>query len=162
RELLQRRLTRRGLAVSGAGLTFPLSPATGLAAPAALMSRTVKASLAFAAGPGGVAGPAAGLAEGVLRTMSLTKLRTARVALLALALVGTGIGALMHSGASEPPAQAPRAEVNEGGPKGRRPAPAPLPREWAGCWVANPFAGATAIEVLHRGPGQSDETAYVI
>jgi hypothetical protein len=155
-------LTRRGLAVPGAGLAFALSPATGPAAPAALVSRTIKASLAFAAGPGEVAGPAAALAERVLRTMSLTRLKTAGMTLLALALVGAGVGALVHADGSDPPAAAPRAQVTEPAPKDRQPAPAPLPRAWAGRWVANPFAGATALEVLHGGGGKGDETVYVI
>jgi RNA polymerase sigma factor (sigma-70 family) len=162
RELLQRRLARRGLAVSGAGLTFSLAPVTGVAAPAALMNQTIKASLAFAAGPGEAAGPAAALVEGVLRTMSLTRLKTAGLALLALALVGTGIGVFVYADGPEPPAKAPQAQETKGAPKDRQLAPAPLPREWAGRWVANPFGGATAIEVLHGGGGKGDETVYVI
>jgi RNA polymerase sigma factor (sigma-70 family) len=162
RELLHRRLTRRGLAVSGTGLALSLAPAPGSAAPAALMNRTVKASLAFAAGPGEVAGPAAALAEGVLRAMSLTGLKTAGMALLALALVSTGVGALVFADASEPAAKAPQAPASKAAPKGREPAPVPLPRAWAGRWVANPFAGATALEVLYRGGENGDETVYVI
>jgi RNA polymerase sigma factor (sigma-70 family) len=163
RELLQRRLTRRGLAVSGAGLAFALVPATGLAAPAALVSRTIQASLAFAAGPGEIAGPAAALAEGVIRTMSLTtRLKTAGMALLALALVGAGVTALVHADGSEPPANKPKAEVTKAAAKDRQPAPASLPRAWAGRWVANPFAGATALELIHGGGGKGDETVYVI
>src|SRR5262249_46558825 len=71
------------------------------------------------------------------------------------------VGALVHADGSEPPARAPQAQRTEPAPKDRQPAPAPLPRAWAGRWVANPFAGATAIEVLHGGGGQGAQTVHV-
>jgi RNA polymerase sigma factor (sigma-70 family) len=163
RELLQRRLTRRGLAVSGAALAALLAPEAGSAgAPAALVSRTITASLAFAAGRGEVAGPAAALAEGVLQTMSLTRLKTSVLILLALAVVGTGIGVFVYADQPDAPAPPPRPEAAQPAAKQGKPAQVPLPREWAGRWVANPFAGATAIEVFHAHGGGGGGDTYLI
>jgi RNA polymerase sigma factor (sigma-70 family) len=163
RELLQRRLARRGLAVPVAALAPLLAAEPGSAvAPAALIQRTITASLAFAAGRGEVAGPAAALAEGVLRTMSLPRLKTGLFALLALALVGTGVGVLVYADPPEVPAPPPRKGAAKPAIKDGPAARPPLPQAWAGRWVANPFAGATALEVFHRRNGGDGEEAYLI
>src|SRR5262249_53878753 len=81
RALLHRRLARRGLALSVGLLATVLSGGATAAPPLALVSATVRAALA---GPAGAAsGSVALLVEGVLRTMFLTKLRTAAALLLA-------------------------------------------------------------------------------
>ena len=87
RDLLRGRLARRGLALSVATLPATLAETAGAApVPATLLSNTIKAATA-----GTVAGPIAALAEGVLQTMFLTRLKIASIVLLVLGAVGTGI-----------------------------------------------------------------------
>jgi RNA polymerase sigma factor (sigma-70 family) len=98
RERLQARLVRRGVALSAGGLTTTLSQnAEALSAP--LVSSTVKAALPFAAGKaaaGLVSGSVATLAEGMLRSLSLTKLKITAAAILALAVLTTTAGSVAH------------------------------------------------------------------
>jgi cobalt-zinc-cadmium efflux system membrane fusion protein len=109
RQRLRGRLTRRGLALAAAGLAVLLTPA---AAPAALVGATVKGAVLFASGQaarGALPGPTAALAEGVLRAMVMTKVKTAAVVLLLGALgLGTGLcvqrGLAQRPGADEAPA----------------------------------------------------------
>jgi cobalt-zinc-cadmium efflux system membrane fusion protein len=92
RRRLRSRLTRRGLTLAAAGLGGALAPGV---APAALVGPTVRAAVLFASGQaaGGILpGKAVALAEGVLRAMVLTKLKTAAVALLVLGSLGVGAG----------------------------------------------------------------------
>jgi RNA polymerase sigma factor (sigma-70 family) len=96
RRLLGDRLARRGLGL-GAGLAAAALPVAAPAAvPAALVGATVRAAARIAAGAGtatgAVSAPAAHLMEGVLRTMTLTKLKVATVLVAAgLALAGGGV-----------------------------------------------------------------------
>jgi membrane fusion protein, heavy metal efflux system len=92
RRRLRSCLTRRGLALSAAGLVAELAPGT---TPAALVGATVKAAVLFASGQasgGALSGPAIALAEGVLRAMVLTKLKMAVGGLLVLGVLGLGAG----------------------------------------------------------------------
>jgi RNA polymerase sigma factor (sigma-70 family) len=77
RELLRRRLTRRGMALSAGALAAGFSQVPGSAAvPAALLLSTVRGALLFAARKGAVAGVsarAAAFAEEALRTMFAAK-----------------------------------------------------------------------------------------
>jgi RNA polymerase sigma factor (sigma-70 family) len=106
RERLRTRLTRRGVTLSVAALAAVLSRKAASAAPApALVKTTAQAALAFAVSgvaPGAVPAPAA-LAEGVLRTMFLTKLRTVVTVLVVLGVLGAAVGGLAYRGlAGEP------------------------------------------------------------
>jgi RNA polymerase sigma factor (sigma-70 family) len=96
RELLRGRLTRRGVTLSAGLATALLCGRAGTAAEAlALVNSTTRAALAFAAGKPAAAGglsAAAALAEGVVRAMFLTKVKTAAVVLLTLGLLGAGAG----------------------------------------------------------------------
>jgi RNA polymerase sigma factor (sigma-70 family) len=88
RERLRSQLSRRGVALTVAALaTFLTSSAASASVPARLASVTSEAATGFAAGKAAAAGTtsaqAAAFAEGVLREMFLTKLKTAAVALLA-------------------------------------------------------------------------------
>jgi RNA polymerase sigma factor (sigma-70 family) len=88
RTLLARRLTRQGVVLSGGVLALVLSRQAALACvPTSVVSATVKAATLVAAGRaesvGVVPANVAALAEGVLKSMLLTKLRIATVALLA-------------------------------------------------------------------------------
>lgn len=100
REWLRTRLTRRGLALSVAGLTAVLSEnVAAAAAPAALIETTTKAALPFAAGKpvtGLVSAAVVKLTEGVLHTMFLTKMKLTATALVALAALVSGAGWLTH------------------------------------------------------------------
>ena len=107
RELLRGRLTQRGLALSAAALALLATERlASAAAPAALVHATLKAALLFAAGKA-VAGAATTQAvawtQGVLKTMFLSKLKTAVVIFLVLAAVGTGAGYLSTLAAAPAP-----------------------------------------------------------
>jgi cobalt-zinc-cadmium efflux system membrane fusion protein len=104
RQRLRARLTRRGLALAGAGLAVPLAPG---AAGATLVGATVQAAVLFASGqaaPGGLPGPVAALAEGVLRAMLKTKIKLAAGVLLALGALGLGTGLCVQRVLAQRPA----------------------------------------------------------
>jgi RNA polymerase sigma factor (sigma-70 family) len=87
RALLARRLTRRGLAVSGGALAAVLPRGAARASvPAAAVSSTIKAARLLAAGRAATAGAisltVAALTEGGLKTMRLPKLKIATAVLL--------------------------------------------------------------------------------
>ena len=98
RVMLAKRLTRRGVSISGGALIGLLAqqPSTASAAvPASLISSTIKAATRFAAGrtaTAGVASPgAAALTEEVLRAMLFHRIKITAEALLLLALAGAGL-----------------------------------------------------------------------
>lgn len=88
RTLLASRLTRHGFALSAAALASALAAtAASASVPPALMMSTVQAASA-----GAIAAPVAALVEGVLQAMFMSKLKSATLALLLIAVLGTGIG----------------------------------------------------------------------
>jgi RNA polymerase sigma factor (sigma-70 family) len=96
RELLRRRLGRRGVTLATGLLVTALAEhATAAAVPDAYVERTMKAALGFATGNGAAAGVvsahAVTLAEGVLQAMSMTHIRIATAVLLLVGMVGTGV-----------------------------------------------------------------------
>jgi RNA polymerase sigma factor (sigma-70 family) len=117
RALLAKRLTGHGLAVTGAAVAGVVSQEAAAGVPAALVSSTIKAASLFAAGravtAGVISAQVAALAEGVLRTMLLGKLKVAAAVLVVCAL-GAGVGtSLLHgqTGPADPAAaQAPSGE----------------------------------------------------
>jgi len=75
RSILARRLTQRGVALSGGALAVVLSQSTGSAGvPAAVVSSTIKAASLCAAGQAVVSLKVAALTEGVLKAMLLNNL----------------------------------------------------------------------------------------
>src|SRR5438128_2599050 len=97
-KLLAHRLGRHGPVLSGGALAATLAQnAASATVPATIIAATVAAAARVAAGKvltaGVVSAQATALAEGVLKTMLLTKLKIATLVLLAAALVGVGIGA---------------------------------------------------------------------
>jgi RNA polymerase sigma factor (sigma-70 family) len=118
RVMLAKRLTRRGLMVSGGALAAVVSQnAVSAAVPTSLMSTTVKAAAVIAAGQAAVAGvvPAkvAALMEGVLKTMLMTKLKSlmpVTMAMLAI-MVGVGVGLLGYGRATGQQKDGNKAEV---------------------------------------------------
>jgi RNA polymerase sigma factor (sigma-70 family) len=111
RQQLRGRLTRRGITWSGGVLSATLLENGATAAvPPALATTTFKAALVAAAGKTAVAGAvsaqAAALAEGVIKTMFLTKLKMAMVVLMSVGLIGTGAGMLTYGAGAGPLADA--------------------------------------------------------
>jgi RNA polymerase sigma factor (sigma-70 family) len=113
RKLLQERLSRRGVTLSAALAAGSLG-ANGLSAAVLqpLAASTAEAASRFVAGQSVAAGlvstKVTTLAEGVLKTMFLTKLKGAVLVLLAVALAGTSTGALAYRTlAAAPPGGAP-------------------------------------------------------
>ena len=97
REKLRRGLTRRGVVLPAAALTAALAPRSASASISSpLCDITTRAALNFAAGQ--AASPLAmALAQEVLRSMLIHKLRFTIFTLLALAAFATGAGYLTHS-----------------------------------------------------------------
>jgi RNA polymerase sigma factor (sigma-70 family) len=113
RALLAKRLARHGLPATGAAVAVALAQNAATAGvPAAVVEATVLAGGFLAAGRTAAAGVisarALTLAEGVLKTMLLTKLKIATAVLAVLAAVAalaTGAAALsLHAPAENPPA----------------------------------------------------------
>jgi RNA polymerase sigma factor (sigma-70 family) len=106
RQLLRVRLARRGLTLS-AGLVVTLlsQGAVSAAVPAALVSATVKFASLVAAGKaaaGTVPAQVLTLAEGVSRTMAITKIKMAAALLLAIGLVTGAVLAARRAVPSQP------------------------------------------------------------
>ncbi|HMF11350.1 MAG TPA: efflux RND transporter periplasmic adaptor subunit [Gemmataceae bacterium] len=94
RDLLRRRLVRRGLVLSAGALTTLLSQnAASAAVPTLLVGPTFKAALAFAAAQtaaGTASARVIALAEGVLKAMYLTKLKTVAALVLVVGVLLAG------------------------------------------------------------------------
>lgn len=104
RELLRRRLARRGMTLTVAALGPALTGhAVSAAVPTTLTETTIQAALQFAAGQA-LAGPAVALAEGGLKAMTMTKLKIAAALLLGVVAVG-GAGAITHRIVTTKPAE---------------------------------------------------------
>ena len=111
RMLLARRLARHGLALSGGALAALLARHGALAGvPNAVASSTIQSITRMTAGSDGAAGiipaPITDLTEGVLRTMFLSKLKTATVVVLTVAFLGTGVGWLIQTTPAQAQAKA--------------------------------------------------------
>jgi RNA polymerase sigma factor (sigma-70 family) len=109
RSMLAKRLARVGLALSGGALPAVLSQQGASASvPVSVASATIKAASLFAAGaaaaPGVISGKAVALAEGVLQTLLLAKLKVAAGVLLVVAVLGAGAVALREQALAEKPA----------------------------------------------------------
>lgn len=109
RERLRTRLTRRGLAPT-LGVAAITSEATSASLPNALLGATLRTAMGFAAGEQATAGALSTsvtkLTQGVLKAMLWTKLRTAIIAMIAIAALTSGAGALLLQDAP-PPASDP-------------------------------------------------------
>jgi RNA polymerase sigma factor (sigma-70 family) len=119
RDLLRQRLTRRGLALSGAAVTALLEAnALSAGVSAALVDATVRAAVCFTTGQAAAAGMvsehALALAEGMRKTMLLTKIKIATAVLLTASLLGAGTTWLAHAGsATDAPAHLDNAVTAE-------------------------------------------------
>jgi RNA polymerase sigma factor (sigma-70 family) len=106
RKLLQSRLARRGVSLSAllSGLAITAHGAAA-AVPAELLART--RALAFAVGDAPASGAPALLAEGVLRGMTLTRLKATAALLILAGLVGTATAVMLDQPADTPDPQPP-------------------------------------------------------
>ncbi len=106
RDRLKGRLTRRGFAPAlGAVASLLASGSASAAVPALLHESTTRAAIAFAAGRSATAGmvPAsvAALAEGVIRTMSLTRSKFLAAAVMACGISGYSVMVIAQDGPAE-------------------------------------------------------------
>jgi RNA polymerase sigma factor (sigma-70 family) len=100
RARLHGRLLRRGMLLSGAGLGALVGPEGAAAAPAALVTATLRAAAALASGSWGAAGvsaPAAALARAVLGRMLAARLGTLAAVVVLAGLLGTGSAAAFRA-----------------------------------------------------------------
>lgn len=108
RTMLAKRLTQRGLAMSGPTLaTLLANHVASASAPASVVAATVEAATLVAAGQAAatvVSVKVAALAEGVVNVMFIDKLKTLGVILLTFSLFCGGGAILLRQGAAEPPA----------------------------------------------------------
>jgi RNA polymerase sigma factor (sigma-70 family) len=110
RKRLAARLSRLGFVLSGASLAALLAEnAAPACVPAPLTLSTTRAALLVAAGhtaaAGVVSGAVSSLAEGVLKTMLVAKLKTVSVVLSSVVVLGLGTGGLLYqtrAGAADP------------------------------------------------------------
>jgi RNA polymerase sigma factor (sigma-70 family) len=98
RALLAKRLARGGLGLSGAALPAVLShSAASAGVPTSVVSSTIKVACLFAAGQAAAQGlisvKVVALADGVRKAMLLSKLKVATAVLLAVGVLGAGLGA---------------------------------------------------------------------
>jgi RNA polymerase sigma factor (sigma-70 family) len=112
REKLRRALTRRGVVLSGTAIAAALETRSASASVSSLLcDSTARAAIRFAAGPAvgeALAASTAALAQEVLRSMLIHKLRLLAPTVLILGALATGAGMLARSLASEdPPARTP-------------------------------------------------------
>jgi RNA polymerase sigma factor (sigma-70 family) len=115
--MLARRLARHGLAITGVALAAVLSQKAVAAVPTAVMGSTIEVVIRAAgntATAGLISAPVAGLTEGVLKAMLLTRLKVSLTALLVLGMICVGGVLCTHqmagaeqgaAGRSEPLAQ---------------------------------------------------------
>jgi RNA polymerase sigma factor (sigma-70 family) len=138
KELLYRRLTRRGVAAPAAGVAALLAAGPAAAVPPSFVGTTARAAAAFAGGAGVVPGVSATvleLANGVMRTMTATKLQwAAGVVALCGAIAAGGVWATAPGPAGQVPGSV------GGPPAAARPADDP----------AKPAAGRTATAEQRR------------
>jgi RNA polymerase sigma factor (sigma-70 family) len=104
RGLLQQRLSGRGFAVTAGALAVLVAEQLSSAAvSAALTLTTVRLAAESLAGTAAATAPAVALADGVIRGMSMTRLRGTLALLLTVGLAGAGVGLLARPADQAPP-----------------------------------------------------------
>jgi RNA polymerase sigma factor (sigma-70 family) len=173
RELLRRRLVRRGLTLPAAMLSFGmLGTAVQADVPPTLAAATVKATTQVASGAAAIpalSSTVVSLAEGVMKAMFLAKLKVALLVLLALAVFGAGVTGAMHRRAGADPEKpavgAPRGQApaeKTGRPAdGDRPEPARLNPESLERWgQAEVVFRAQLVKAVTGAVGLSEPPLY--
>jgi RNA polymerase sigma factor (sigma-70 family) len=118
RRMLAKRLTRRGVTLSGGALAAALAESAAVAVPAALADATVQAASASLGGQalGAISTNILVLTEDVMKAFLLSKLKVASACVLLAALLGVGAGNLLY------PAAAGQAGAGgEGSPAAQKP-----------------------------------------
>lgn len=138
RKMLAARLSRRGVLPSSGALAVVLPENLASAGvPAWLVSSTVKAVSLYHAGPAAASGAislkVAALTEGVLKVMSMNKIKTVVAVLFLAGMAVLGGGMLSHKAAADQPGDEKQAIPMQSAPKavadaGEQPAVAPLPK----------------------------------
>jgi RNA polymerase sigma factor (sigma-70 family) len=110
RAMLAKRLTRRGVVLSGGSLVAALLQYAGPATvPAAVISSTIQAATVFAAGPaaaGAIPPSVANLTEGVLKSMLISKLKLAVTLVMGAIILGLGVtGVALQTTSGQEPKQ---------------------------------------------------------
>jgi RNA polymerase sigma factor (sigma-70 family) len=115
RLLLRGRLARLGLAPAVVLLADAYRP-VGAAVPASILSTTARAAVAFAAGRiDGISTPVVRLAEGALKAMFMSRLRSVALLLAVALVVGIGVfAALEVLGRRAPPDKPDKADADRG------------------------------------------------
>jgi RNA polymerase sigma factor (sigma-70 family) len=131
RAMLRRRLTRRGITLTGAALAAVLAEKAAAEVPSLLAASTLQTTLLFASGAAATAsGPAVALAEGVLKAMFATKLKIATVLLVITGVLAVGAGVLGRPVLAQPTGALPAPAPAEGaGQKDQASNPAPVPAQ---------------------------------
>jgi RNA polymerase sigma factor (sigma-70 family) len=114
REMLKKRLVRRGVLFPTAVLGVALAAGKASAVPPALVAATAHAAVAFAAGNIAAAGVSNGvihLSYGVLHAMCVSKIKATFAAVIAFLLIFAGAGALVRVGLVEASAREASAEM---------------------------------------------------
>jgi RNA polymerase sigma factor (sigma-70 family) len=141
RTLLRDRLTRRGITLAGGLLSATLTERASAALSPCLVQSTLRTVLP--AGGGAPSAAARALADGALRTMSTTKLKTILAVLVLAGVVALGVGT------STPAVQAQRQE-----------APQLKTQPFAGPSRAKPpTSQLTIVPGKAKGPGRAEELA---
>ena len=124
RQMLAKRLTRRGLTLSGGALAVTLAESAEAAVPAALADATVRAAAVAAGGQslGSISANILMLTEEVMKSMLLSKLKIGSVVVLLVGLLGVGAGNWLYPAAAGQTGQsgdatAPVAQQGKGGKK---------------------------------------------
>jgi RNA polymerase sigma factor (sigma-70 family) len=117
RLLLQKKLTQRGVNLSGALLATVLFEKVGTAAlPATLVVTTVKTAMTTLTGQsaaGVISTQVLSLAQGVINTMFVAKLKITAGAFVVLSLIGAGLGLLTQHALEARPSDAPILAVSK-------------------------------------------------
>ena len=133
RATLQRRLTARGVTLSAALSAVAISQGAASAmVPSTLAHATFDAAIAFATGnaAGSVSSQVLGIAEGVMKSMFLTKLKLGVALLLATCLaLGAAGGLVAQSGAGDIATEKKLAQIPAAAPKVEKSAAAGVPVE---------------------------------
>jgi RNA polymerase sigma factor (sigma-70 family) len=130
RTMLAKRLTRRGLAVSGGALAALLAQnAASAAVPTSLLSSTIQVVTLCGPGKVAVAGlvpvAVAALTEGILKAMLLSKLKIAMALFLAASAMTVAISSVMLPALAMEPQLPPPSTVTTATPEGSQGQPSP-------------------------------------
>jgi hypothetical protein len=162
RDLLRKRLARRGLAGATLGLAFSPDLAASGAVPSELLERTVQAAMTIS-GHGKitaelVSATVIALTEGVLETMLITKLKLAATAALAFGVIAGSATVLARQNREQTDAAFPGAATaqTKGEPRAARTVDESIPTRPDGTRVANPQTRADATAGDDRRTASAD------